>query len=335
MTTNESFFFRDKIPFEHFRDTIVPELFAARAPQRRIRIWCAAASTGQEPYSLAMILKEMGSRSSPAGASRSSPPTCPTMCWRRPRPESTASSRCSAGCRSTLLIKYFAQIGDTWQIAPDIRAMVQFRPLNLFADFTHLGTFDVVFCRNVLIYFDQATKIDVLDRVARMLPGGRLPRARRRRDRGGADRQLQAGARAARALCAECDRQGQGRPRVAGGERRAVKRYRWAGAEVTSRRAHGRAGLHRVGSSSGQRHVRGAARRADRDAGVGRGWSFAGARCFGARARRFNQSHAGARPAGSAILPSGRLSAEIRAISSSVRQKSKTPRFSRMRLALR
>ena len=58
-----------------------------------------------------------------------------------------------------LLVKYFTQIGDTWQIAPDIRAMVQFRPLNLLADFTHLGTFDVVFCRNVLIYFDQATKI--------------------------------------------------------------------------------------------------------------------------------------------------------------------------------
>src|SRR4051812_47214141 len=62
MTTNESFFFRDKIPFEHFRDTIMPGLLGARAAQRRIRIWCAAASTGQEPYSLAMCLKEMGSR---------------------------------------------------------------------------------------------------------------------------------------------------------------------------------------------------------------------------------------------------------------------------------
>ena len=67
-----------------------------------------------------------------------------------------------------LLVKYFAQIGDTWQVAPDIRAMVQYRPLNLLGDFAHLGVFDVVFCRNVLIYFDQETKVSVLDRIARV-----------------------------------------------------------------------------------------------------------------------------------------------------------------------
>ena len=90
-----------------------------------------------------------------------------------------------------LLIKYFSQVGDTWQIAPELRAMVQFRPLNLLGDFSHLGVFDVVFCRNVLIYFDQATKTDVLDRIARYR-ARRLPRARRRRDGGRPDRQLQA-----------------------------------------------------------------------------------------------------------------------------------------------
>jgi chemotaxis protein methyltransferase CheR len=72
------------------------------------------------------------------------------------------------GLPIALLIKYFSQNGDTWQIAPDIRAMVQFRPLNLLGDFAHLGVFDVVFCRNVLIYFDQETKTDVLDRLARV-----------------------------------------------------------------------------------------------------------------------------------------------------------------------
>ncbi len=71
-----------------------------------------------------------------------------------------------------LLVKYFSQIGDTWQIAPDIRAMVQYRPLNLLADFSHLGMFDLVFCRNVLIYFDQATKTAVLDRIARITDRG-------------------------------------------------------------------------------------------------------------------------------------------------------------------
>ena len=100
MTTNESFFFRDKIPFEHFRATIMPALMAARAASRRIRIWCAASSTGQEPYSLAMCLKEMGT-SLRAGASKSWPPTSPARCWRRRGPASTASSRCSAACRSS------------------------------------------------------------------------------------------------------------------------------------------------------------------------------------------------------------------------------------------
>jgi chemotaxis protein methyltransferase CheR len=74
-----------------------------------------------------------------------------------------------------MLVKYFTQNGDTWQIAPEIRAMVQYKPLNLLADFGHLGAFDVVFCRNVLIYFDQETKIDVLNRIARLLdPDGFL-----------------------------------------------------------------------------------------------------------------------------------------------------------------
>ena len=68
-----------------------------------------------------------------------------------------------------LLIKYFTQVGESWQINPDIRAMVQFRPLNLLSDFSNLGMFDVVFCRNVLIYFDQPTKIGVLERIARVV----------------------------------------------------------------------------------------------------------------------------------------------------------------------
>ena len=75
------------------------------------------------------------------------------------------------GLPINLLVKYFTQNGDTWQIAPEIRAMVQYKPLNLLTDFSHLGGFDVVFCRNVLIYFDQDTKITVLNRIARLLEG--------------------------------------------------------------------------------------------------------------------------------------------------------------------
>jgi chemotaxis protein methyltransferase CheR len=168
MMTNETFFFRDRIPFDHLRDTIMPALVQARAVQKRIRIWCAAASSGQEPYSLAMVLKDMGSKL--AG-------------WRIEILATDLSAevleKAKAGVYSQfevqrglpiqLLIKHFAQVGDCWQLSPEVRAMVQFRPFNLLNDFGPLGVFDLVFCRNVLIYFDQDTKIAVLDRLARQI----------------------------------------------------------------------------------------------------------------------------------------------------------------------
>ncbi len=167
MLTNETFFFRDKIPFEHFRDGVMPALLAARAAQCRIRIWCAAASTGQEPYSLAMSLKEMGK--SLAGWRIEIVATdLANEVLEKAKAGIYSQFEVQRGLPIQLLIKYFRQIGDTWQVAPEIRAMVQFRPLNLLADFTHLGLFDVVFCRNVLIYFDQQTKIGVLERLARV-----------------------------------------------------------------------------------------------------------------------------------------------------------------------
>ncbi|MCC6886928.1 MAG: protein-glutamate O-methyltransferase CheR [Hyphomicrobiales bacterium] len=168
MTTNESSFFRDRAPFEHFRQTIIPSLVAARARRQRIRIWCAAAATGQEPYSLAMCLKELAHLL--AG-------------WRidlvatdlandvleKAKSGLYSQFEVQRGLPIQLLIRHFSQIGESWQIAPDIRAMVQFRPFNLLNDFTSLGMFDVVFCRNVLIYFDQQTKISVLDRLSRIV----------------------------------------------------------------------------------------------------------------------------------------------------------------------
>jgi chemotaxis protein methyltransferase CheR len=169
MTTNESFFFRDKVPFEHFRQTIMPALLEARAREKRIRIWCTACATGQEPYSLAMSLKGIG----PAFAG-----------WRVEILATDISNevltKAKAGIYNQFevqrglpiqqLVKFFSQVGEAWQVAPEIRAMVQFRPLNLLNDFSSLGTFDLVFCRNVLIYFDQETKIGVLNRLARQMP---------------------------------------------------------------------------------------------------------------------------------------------------------------------
>jgi len=174
MTTNESFFFRDKIPFEHFRDGIMPALMMLRARERRIRIWCAAASTGQEPYSLAMILREMkdklgGWRVEILGTDIS------VDVLEKAKAGVYSQFEVQRGLPIQMLVKYFTQAGDTWQIAPDIRAMVQYRQHNLLAEFAGFGRFDLVFCRNVLIYFDQETKSGVLNRFARQLePEGYL-----------------------------------------------------------------------------------------------------------------------------------------------------------------
>ena len=169
MTTNETFFYRDKMPFEHLRDTIVPALVAARAREKRIRIWCTAASTGQEPYSIAMTLKDMGAAL--AGYRVDIVATDLSVdVLDRAKAGIYSQFEVQRGLPIQQLVKYFSKVGEAWQIAPEIRAMVQYRSLNLLNDFSPLGMFDLVFCRNVLIYFDQDTKIGVFERVARMMP---------------------------------------------------------------------------------------------------------------------------------------------------------------------
>jgi chemotaxis protein methyltransferase CheR len=174
MTTNETFFFRDKVPFEHFSQTIMPALLEARKSRRSLRIWCAACSTGQEPYSLAMILKDMG-----ASLSGWRTEIIATDLSQEVLEKSKAGIfsqfEVQRGLPIQMLVKYFTQVNELWQISSEIRSMVQFRQLNLLQDFSHLGVFDVIFCRNVLIYFDLEAKIDVLDRLARMIePDGFL-----------------------------------------------------------------------------------------------------------------------------------------------------------------
>ncbi len=169
MTTNETFFFRDKLPFDHFRDTIIPALIAARAREKRIRIWCTAASTGQEPYSLAMALK--GAGAALAGFRIEILATdLSSDVLEKAKAGIYSQFEVQRGLPVQLLVKFFEQVGENWQIAPELRGMVQFRPLNLLNDFSVLGNFDVVFCRNVLIYFDQDNKIAVLNRIARQMP---------------------------------------------------------------------------------------------------------------------------------------------------------------------
>ncbi len=168
MTTNETFFFRDKLPFESFRDIIMPALLSARAREKRIRIWCAAASTGQEPYSLAMALKEMGAAIAGFRIEIIATDLSGDV-LERAKSCIYTQFEVQRGLPIQMLVKYFTQAGDGWQIAPELRAMVQFRTLNLLNDFSPLGTFDVVFCRNVLIYFDQETKTGVFNRIAKQV----------------------------------------------------------------------------------------------------------------------------------------------------------------------
>jgi chemotaxis protein methyltransferase CheR len=174
MTTNETFFFRDKIPFDHLRQTILPALLEARAHRRSLRIWCAASSSGQEPYSIAMCLKE--NAAALAG-------------WRveilatdisqgvleKAKAGIFSQFEVQRGLPIQMLVKHFTQTGELWQLNADIRAMVQHRQLNLLQDFSHLGRFDVIFCRNVLIYFDSETKGRVFNRLAKAIePDGVL-----------------------------------------------------------------------------------------------------------------------------------------------------------------
>ena len=168
MTTNETFFFRDKVPFEHFRDSIMPEMLKARAARKSIRIWCAAGSTGQEPYSLAMSLKEMGTAL--AGWRIDILATdLSTEVLEKSKSGVYSQFEVQRGLPIQLLVKYFKQNSELWQIGPELRAMVQHRQLNLLHDFSQLGTFDIIFCRNVLIYFDQETKINIFGRLARAM----------------------------------------------------------------------------------------------------------------------------------------------------------------------
>lgn len=174
MTINESFFFRDKIPFDRFKDTILPAMMEARANTRRLRIWCSACSTGQEPYSLAMILRSMKEKLTGWNIEIVATDISREV-LERSKAGIYSQFEVQRGLPVQMLMQFFEQVGEQWRISEEIRRMVQFRHLNLIDRFSLLGTFDVIFCRNVLIYFDHTTKSDVLERIAQQLaPEGYL-----------------------------------------------------------------------------------------------------------------------------------------------------------------
>jgi chemotaxis protein methyltransferase CheR len=169
MTTNESFFFRDKTPFDHFNETMLPALLQARARTRSLKIWCAAASSGQEPYSLGICIKEAGAKLA-GWRTRILGTDLSNEVLEKAKAGLYSQFEVQRGLPIQMLLKYFDQKGDMWQINPEMRAMIEWRKLNLLDNFSHLGEFDILFCRNVLIYFDQKTKSEILDRLAKMVP---------------------------------------------------------------------------------------------------------------------------------------------------------------------
>jgi len=169
MTTNESLFFRDGKPFDQLKNLILPRLLKARAATKRIRIWSAASSSGQEPYSIAMILKEAGALLS--GWNIEIVATDLSLeILKKAKSGIFSQFEVQRGLPITLLVKYFKQDGDKWRISDELRSMVKFKPFNLLDNPMSLGKFDIVYCRNVLIYFDQETKGRVLDGISTIMP---------------------------------------------------------------------------------------------------------------------------------------------------------------------
>jgi len=169
MTTNESFFFRDIKPFDLLRDEVLPPLLEKRAAQKHLRVWCAAASSGQEPYSIAIVLKELGAKMAGWKVDMVGTDISHDI-LNKAKGGQYSQFEVQRGMPITLLLKYFDKKDETWQIKDEIRNMVQYKYWNLLDDLKQLGGFDIVFCRNVLIYFDAETKGKVLENISQLMP---------------------------------------------------------------------------------------------------------------------------------------------------------------------
>jgi chemotaxis protein methyltransferase CheR len=174
MTTNETSFFRDSHPFDTMRKSVIPGLIERRATTRTLRIWSAACSTGQEPYSLAMMLKDNFPILAGWKVEIIATDLSPTV-LDRAREGIYSTFEVQRGLPIQMLLRHFDQQEPYWRIKPEIRQTVSFRVLNLLEEFSSLGQFDIVLCRNVLIYFDQPTKTRILREIARRIaPDGTL-----------------------------------------------------------------------------------------------------------------------------------------------------------------
>ncbi|MBI1275500.1 chemotaxis protein CheR [bacterium] len=174
IATHETLFFRDQKPFEEFRTRLIPDIRAKADWRAPLRIWSAACSSGQEPYTLAMMLSDM-----PDAKDKLRPEIIATDLSQsivdKAREASFSQFEVQRGLPITYLVKYFTQNENIWLLKDDIKRMVRFDTHNLLGTCAHMGQFDIIYCRNVLIYFDVPTKKAIVDRLAAQLkPGGHI-----------------------------------------------------------------------------------------------------------------------------------------------------------------
>ncbi|MBI5746050.1 MAG: protein-glutamate O-methyltransferase CheR [Nitrospirae bacterium] len=171
MMTNETSFFRDVKPFELLKGVVIPDLLKANEKGRRIRIWTAGCSTGQEPYTISMLLCEMGPalRQWDIGILATD---IADGALARAKAGIYSQYEVQRGLPVTYLTRFFNQRKTEWEIKQEVKRLVEFRRLNLLSGFSHLGIFDVIFCRNVLIYFDADTKVRIMEQFADILSSG-------------------------------------------------------------------------------------------------------------------------------------------------------------------
>ena len=168
MTTNETSFFRDIHPFEALRHGVIPELIQARASERKLNIWCAACSSGQEPYTIAMLLDHhfpqlAGWDVSILGTDLSG------QMLDRAREGAYTKLEVNRGLPAPMLVKYFEAEGLMWRVKKPLRDRIEFKPMNLVGMWPMMPKMDIVFMRNVLIYFDTEVKKTIIGNVRRVL----------------------------------------------------------------------------------------------------------------------------------------------------------------------
>lgn len=165
MTTNETSFFRDRLPFDALRDTVLPALIASRAGERRLNIWCAASSTGQEPYSIAMTIREHFPELATWKVQLIATDIS-TEVLDKARSGRYSQLEVNRGLPAQMLVRYFDKDGARWRVKDSVREMVEYREMNLVAPWPPMPRLDIVFIRNVMIYFDVPSRQRILSRIS-------------------------------------------------------------------------------------------------------------------------------------------------------------------------